>query len=386
MNSTIYSPPSPLCLPQLSCQVTSISISPTPATLPDSSLSFTPSTSVSLHPLLPTKLAVKWTSPSPGPASPPPSLSPPWTSLITISSPFLFLSPLSLLLLPPLSPLAVTSALSPPLTLPPLLSHLLPIDSFSQLSVDSATSTLFSSLTSSLDSLCPLISRPARPSPPQPWLSSALRSARITLRSAEKKWKRTKLPAALDLYRTLLSSFSSTLSSAKCTYFQSVIQASTNNPRKLLSTFSSLLNPPPLLLPHLSPLMTLPPSSLLKSQMSANSLTPLPPPHTLLLEPLHPLHLILTHPPSPPSRPSQTLTSPPCSRVTNPPRVPWTPSPLTSFKLLLLLYFPSSPPFSTPLSFLVSFPLPSKKPLSLPSSKNLPLTPPPSRATVLSPS
>ncbi|MGH0125513.1 UNVERIFIED_CONTAM: hypothetical protein FKN15_043363 [Acipenser sinensis] len=41
-------------------------------------------------------------------------------------------------------------SLSP--SLPPLLSHLHPIDSFSQLSVDSATSTLFSSLTS----LCPL--------------------------------------------------------------------------------------------------------------------------------------------------------------------------------------------------------------------------------------
>ena len=136
-------------------------------------------------------------------------------------------------------------SLSPSVLASTALSHLPPIDSFSQLSVDSATSTLFSSLTSSLDSLCPLTSRPARPSPPHPWLSSALRSARITLRSAEKKWKRTKLPAALDLYRTLLSSFSSTLSSAKCAYFQSVIQASTNNPRKLFSTFSSLLNPPP---------------------------------------------------------------------------------------------------------------------------------------------
>ncbi|MGH0185418.1 UNVERIFIED_CONTAM: hypothetical protein FKN15_017908 [Acipenser sinensis] len=47
-----------------------------------------------------------------------------------------------------LSPLAITSALSPPLSLPPPLSHLPPIDSFSQLSVDSDTSTLSSSLDS----------------------------------------------------------------------------------------------------------------------------------------------------------------------------------------------------------------------------------------------
>ncbi|XP_076833251.1 uncharacterized protein LOC143478173 [Brachyhypopomus gauderio] len=58
-------------------------------------------------------------------------------------------------------------------------------DSFSCLSTDTATDTLLSSLSSSIDLLCPLSSKPTRSSPPAPWLSDTLRNNRRELRMVE---------------------------------------------------------------------------------------------------------------------------------------------------------------------------------------------------------
>ena len=90
------------------------------------------------------------------------------------------------LLSPSQSPAAVTLSLSLPLRLPQL-SSLPSVEQFSQLSTEEASDTMLSSLSSSLDSLCPFHSRPAQSSTPPPWLSESLRSYRAELRAAERK-------------------------------------------------------------------------------------------------------------------------------------------------------------------------------------------------------
>ncbi|KAF4088833.1 hypothetical protein AMELA_G00059270, partial [Ameiurus melas] len=126
-----------------------------------------------------------------------------------------------------------------------IVTTLLPSNGhFSSLDVNTATDMLCSTLTSSLDSICPLTSRPARTSPSCPWLSEALRSNRAKLRASERKWRKSNNPIDLTNYQTLLSSFSKSISIAKTTYFQDKIGSSPNT-RILFKTFSSLLCPPP---------------------------------------------------------------------------------------------------------------------------------------------
>ncbi|KAK9954730.1 hypothetical protein ABG768_016776 [Culter alburnus] len=103
---------------------------------------------------------------------------------------------------------------------------------FSSLDVNTATDTLCSTLTSSLDSICPLSSRPARATPSNPWLSDVLREHRTKLRAAERKWHKSKVQSDLSSY------------AAKSSYFHNKIN-STSNTRTLFKTFNSLLCPPP---------------------------------------------------------------------------------------------------------------------------------------------
>ena len=114
----------------------------------------------------------------------------------------------------------------------------------SSLDVDTATDSLSSTLTSCLDNLCPLVTKPARPSQPRPWLTETIRALRTTLRAAERKWRKTRNPSDLEKLRSLLASFSASVTAAKTTYYNDKI-SNTTDPRKLFSTFKSLLNPPP---------------------------------------------------------------------------------------------------------------------------------------------
>ncbi|KAM9554235.1 uncharacterized protein ACWYII_035657 [Salvelinus alpinus] len=123
-------------------------------------------------------------------------------------------------------------SLSPATLSSSILSSLPSAQTFSNLSPDSASSTLLSSLSASFDSLCPLSSRPARSSPPAPWLDDSLRAHRTGLRAAERKWRKTRLPADLASFHSLLSTFSSSVSAAKATFYHSKFQASASNPRK----------------------------------------------------------------------------------------------------------------------------------------------------------
>ena len=77
-------------------------------------------------------------------------------------------------------------------------STLPPPDQLSTLDTNSATDTLFSTITICLDNFCPLSSRPARATPSASWLSDVLREHRSKLRGAERKWHKSKDPTDLS--------------------------------------------------------------------------------------------------------------------------------------------------------------------------------------------
>ncbi|KAI4893880.1 hypothetical protein NFI96_005588 [Prochilodus magdalenae] len=117
-------------------------------------------------------------------------------------------------------------------------------DSFSTLSLNTATDTLLSSLSSAFNHLCPLSPRSTRSSPPAPWLSDVLRNNRRELRRAERKWRRSQLDSDLHTYQAVLSRFSAEVTTAKSSFYKRKLEESASDPRKLFSIFSSLLNPP----------------------------------------------------------------------------------------------------------------------------------------------
>ncbi|KAK3561324.1 hypothetical protein QTP86_030626 [Hemibagrus guttatus] len=124
------------------------------------------------------------------------------------------------------------------------LSSLPDHKSFSSLPLDSATDTLLSSLSSTMDLLCPLSTIHRKNSSTAPWLSDVLRNNQRELRSAARKWKKSKLDTDLISYRTLLSKFSLDVTSAKTSFFKEKLETSAQDPQKLHNIFSSLLNPP----------------------------------------------------------------------------------------------------------------------------------------------
>ncbi|XDV17968.1 hypothetical protein PO909_023756 [Leuciscus waleckii] len=134
-----------------------------------------------------------------------------------------------------LSPSYLSSAVS---------SSLPPPSQFSSLDVNTTMDTLCFTLTSSLDIICPLSSRPARATPSNPWLSEVLREHRTELRAAERKWHKSKDASDLSMYQSLLSSFSVDVHAAKSSYFHNKINSSSNT-RLLFKTFNSFLCPPP---------------------------------------------------------------------------------------------------------------------------------------------
>ncbi len=116
---------------------------------------------------------------------------------------------------------------------------------FSSLDVNAATDTLCSTLTSCLDDICPLSSRPAWTAPSIPWLSDVLREHRTRLRAAERKWQKSNDPSDLSMYQSLLSSFSAEVHTVKSSHFHNKINRAPNM-RNLFRTFNSLLCPPSL--------------------------------------------------------------------------------------------------------------------------------------------
>ncbi len=123
-------------------------------------------------------------------------------------------------------------------------SSLPPLKQLSSLDANSATDTFCSTLTSCLDTVCPLSSRPACTTPSAPWLSDVLREHYSKLRAAERVWCKSKNSTDLNVYQSLLSSFSANVSTAKRTYYHNKINNSSNS-RMLFKTSLLCPSPPP---------------------------------------------------------------------------------------------------------------------------------------------
>ncbi|KAK3553866.1 hypothetical protein QTP70_012692 [Hemibagrus guttatus] len=94
-----------------------------------------------------------------------------------------------------------------------------------------------------MDLLCPLSTKCRKTTSPACWLSDVLYNNRRELRSAEKKWKKSKLDTSLICYCTLLSKFSLGVTSAKTSFYKEKLKTSAQDPQKLHNIISSLLNP-----------------------------------------------------------------------------------------------------------------------------------------------
>ncbi len=121
--------------------------------------------------------------------------------------------------------------------------------------MNAATDTLCSTLTSCLDDICPLSSRPARTAPSNPWLSDVLRGYQTRLRAADKKLCKLNDPLDLRRYQLLLFKlinyyyyyyyyYLSLLKSTRPNRHISIKINSAPNMRNLFRTFNSLLCPP----------------------------------------------------------------------------------------------------------------------------------------------
>ncbi len=106
---------------------------------------------------------------------------------------------------------------------PSRLSSLPPPKLLASIDANIATDTFCSTLTSCLETVCPLSSRPGRTTPSAPWLSDVLREYRSKPRAAERLWCKSQNPTALNVYQSLLSSFSANVSTAKRTYYHNKI-------------------------------------------------------------------------------------------------------------------------------------------------------------------
>ncbi|KAK1792987.1 hypothetical protein P4O66_001603 [Electrophorus voltai] len=124
-----------------------------------------------------------------------------------------------------------------------ILSTLPHPDSLSSLSLDAVTNSFISTLSSSVNLLCPLSSRAANSSPPAPWLTETLHCHRRELKTAERRWRKSHVDSDLSSYQSLLYKFSLEVTSAKSSYYREKFESS-SDPCKLFTIFSSLLNPP----------------------------------------------------------------------------------------------------------------------------------------------
>ncbi|XP_062849116.1 uncharacterized protein LOC134311405, partial [Trichomycterus rosablanca] len=122
-------------------------------------------------------------------------------------------------------------SLSSSLLISTILTSLPNPDTLATLPLNSATNTLLSSLSTSLDQLCPPTLKRGKPSHPAPWLSDALRSNRRELRAAERKWRKSKLGVDLHSYHDLLSRFSSDVTAAKTSFYKAKLEQSAADPQ-----------------------------------------------------------------------------------------------------------------------------------------------------------
>ncbi|XP_073401081.1 LOW QUALITY PROTEIN: uncharacterized protein [Dendrobates tinctorius] len=122
---------------------------------------------------------------------------------------------------------------------------LLPLTHISSLhNADDAAALYNTTIAVALESAAPLTHTKTRKINRQPWHTSLTKELRQASRAAERRWKRSHSNEHFIAFKQSLTTFKTTLATAKQTYFLSLISSLSHNPKQLFNTFNSLLRPP----------------------------------------------------------------------------------------------------------------------------------------------
>ncbi|XP_073413073.1 uncharacterized protein [Dendrobates tinctorius] len=122
---------------------------------------------------------------------------------------------------------------------------LLPLTDISSLhNADDAAALYNTTIAVALESAAPLTHTKTRKINRQPWHTSLTKELRRASRAAERRWKRSHSNEHFIAFKQSLTTFKTTLATAKQTYFSSLISSLSHNPKQLFNTFNSLLRPP----------------------------------------------------------------------------------------------------------------------------------------------
>ncbi len=95
-------------------------------------------------------------------------------------------------------------------------------------------------LKTSLDAVAPLLTKTVRTKKTQPWRDDNIKKLKRKCRSAERRWRKTKLTVHYEIYRDQLKTYNNSIKLARKNHFSKLITDNKNNPRFLFSTFDLL--------------------------------------------------------------------------------------------------------------------------------------------------
>ncbi len=99
-----------------------------------------------------------------------------------------------------------------------------------------------SKLKSSLDSVAPLLTKTIKTKPTPPWRNDEIKKLKRNCRSAERKWRKTKLTVHYGILREQLKIYNNAVKQARIFHFARLITDHKNNPKILFSTINLLIN------------------------------------------------------------------------------------------------------------------------------------------------
>ncbi|KAL7394120.1 hypothetical protein ABVT39_020980 [Epinephelus coioides] len=97
-----------------------------------------------------------------------------------------------------------------------------------------------SKLKSTLESVAPLLTKIIKTKPTPPWRNDNIKRLKRKRRSAERRWRKTKLTVHFEILRKQLKTYNKTVKQARISHFSKLISDHKNNPKFLFSTFDLL--------------------------------------------------------------------------------------------------------------------------------------------------
>ena len=110
--------------------------------------------------------------------------------------------------------------------------------------VHSAIATYNTHLSSLLDQHAPLKKRIETIRPNSKWYTTEIRQAKQQRRSAERKWRTSKLEVHLQIFKDKCRNVNTLIRQAKCNYYTNLIKENANNQKTLFRAVSTLFNKP----------------------------------------------------------------------------------------------------------------------------------------------